>query len=70
MVIYRVISTEYSLEDWMLNPPDNTEWVDGELVKKNGVTLKHSRIQLKLDQAGRNKWPVKKRAKEGKVRVR
>ena len=35
----------FSLEDWMQNPPDNTEWVDGELVEKNGVTLKHSRIQ-------------------------
>ncbi|MBW4477359.1 MAG: Uma2 family endonuclease [Tolypothrix brevis GSE-NOS-MK-07-07A] len=38
----------FSLEDWMQNPPDNTEWVDGQLVEKNGVTLKHSRIQLKL----------------------
>ncbi|MFE1746277.1 Uma2 family endonuclease [Coleofasciculus sp. H7-2] len=45
MITSTVISKEYSLEDWMLNPPDNTEWVDGELVKKNGVTLKHSRIQ-------------------------
>ena len=45
MVTSTVISEEYSLEDWMLNPPDNTEWVDGELVEKNGVTLKHSRIQ-------------------------
>jgi len=41
-------SPHISLEEWMQNPPDNTEWVDGELVEKNGVTLKHSRIQLKL----------------------
>ncbi|MBD1880278.1 Uma2 family endonuclease [Coleofasciculus sp. FACHB-64] len=47
-MVTSIISKEYSLKDWMLNPPDNTEWVDGELVEKNGVTLKHSRIQLKL----------------------
>lgn len=38
----------FSLEDWMQNPPDNTEWVDGQLVEKNGLTLKHSRIQASL----------------------
>ena len=43
-----------SLEQWMQNPPDNTEWVDGELVEKNGMTLKHSRIQLKLGICWRN----------------
>ncbi len=37
-----------SLEDWMENPPVGTEWVDGELVEKNGMTLKHSRIQGNL----------------------
>ncbi|MGF1480769.1 MAG: Uma2 family endonuclease [Cyanophyceae cyanobacterium] len=37
-----------SLEDWMHIAPENTEWVDGELVEKNGMTLKHSRIQAKL----------------------
>jgi hypothetical protein len=26
-------------------PTDNMEWVDGQLVEKNGMTLKHSRIQ-------------------------
>ena len=41
-------SKVFSLEDWMLNPPNNTEWVDGQLVEKNGMTLKHGRIQLKL----------------------
>jgi len=32
----------------MENPPVGTEWVDGELLEKNGMTLKHSRIQSKL----------------------
>lgn len=37
-----------SLEDWMQNPPDNIEWIDGELVEKTGMTLKHSQIQGSL----------------------
>ena len=37
-----------SLEEWMENPPVGREWVDGELIKKNGMTLKHSRIQGNL----------------------
>lgn len=37
-----------SLDDWMQNPLDETEWIDGELVEKKGMTLKHSRIQSKL----------------------
>jgi Uma2 family endonuclease len=37
-----------SLEEWMENPPVGTEWVDGELLEKNGMTLKHSRVQSKL----------------------
>ncbi|AFZ17675.1 Uma2 family endonuclease [Allocoleopsis franciscana] len=37
-----------SLEDWMQNPPDSTEWVNGELVEKTGMTLKHSKVQGNL----------------------
>jgi Uma2 family endonuclease len=49
-----------SLEDWMDNPPDGTEWVDGKLIAKhpewvdgefiepNGMTLKHSQVQSRL----------------------
>lgn len=51
MVTSTVISnnpTILSLEDWMQNPPDHTEWVDGELVEKNGMTLKHSKVQGNL----------------------
>ena len=42
------VSKIFTLEDYMLNPPDNTEWVDGQLVEKNGMTAKHGRIQAKL----------------------
>lgn len=41
-------SSTISLEDWMENPPVGTEWVDGELIEKNGMTLKHSEIQVNL----------------------
>lgn len=48
------ISPEYSLEDWLHNAPEGTEWVNGELLEKNGVTLKHSRVQAKLATYWRN----------------
>lgn len=51
MVTFKVVSNRreiLSLEDWMLNPPDGTEWVDEKLVEKSGMTLKHSRIQSRL----------------------
>ena len=51
MVTSTVISNNpkiLSLEDWMQNPPDGTEWVDGELVEKTGMTLKHSEVQSSL----------------------
>ncbi|MGD1715534.1 Uma2 family endonuclease [Dapis sp. BLCC M172] len=41
-------STEYTLEDWVQNPPEKKEWVNGQLLDKNGMTLKHSRIQGNL----------------------
>lgn len=44
----------FSLEDWLQNPPEHTEWINGELVAKNNMTLKHSRIQFKLGHFWRN----------------
>ncbi len=43
-----------SLEDFMANPPDHMEWVDGQLVEKTGVTVRHSLIQSRLDYSWRN----------------
>lgn len=45
---------QLSLEEWMLNPPEDMEWVDGQLVEKNGMTLKHSNIQAELATHWRN----------------
>ena len=47
-------SKTYSLEAWMESPPDLEEWVDGELLQKNGMTLKHSKVQGNLYFAWRN----------------
>lgn len=44
----------FSLEDYLQNPPEHMEWVDGQLVEKTGMTLKHGRIQLKLGSDWRN----------------
>jgi Uma2 family endonuclease len=32
----------------MTNPRDKTEWVDGQLIEKEGMTLRHGKIQLRL----------------------
>lgn len=37
-----------SLEAWLENPPDGTEWVDDQLVEKTGMTLQHSKVQRRL----------------------
>lgn len=42
------ITEGFSLEDFMANPPEHMEWVDGQLVETTGVTVKHSRIQARL----------------------
>jgi Uma2 family endonuclease len=47
-------SEVFSLEDYMLNPPKHMEWVEGQLLEKNGMTLTHGRIQAKLASYWRN----------------
>ena len=53
-IVVSNVSEAFSLEDYMLNPPKHTEWVDGQLLEKNGMTLKHGRIQAKLASYWRN----------------
>ena len=48
MLISTLVKDNFSLEDFVANPPDHMEWVDGQLVEKNGMTLKHGEIQLRL----------------------
>jgi Uma2 family endonuclease len=51
LVLDPVIADIPSLEAWLTNPPEHTEWVNGELVEKDGMTLKHGRIQARLGSA-------------------
>jgi Uma2 family endonuclease len=48
MVTTAVVSENFSVEDVMLNLPEHMEWVDGQLIEKNGMTLQHSEIQGNL----------------------
>ena len=54
MVVAAVLSENVSLEDFMASPPDDMEWVDGQIAEKNGMTVKHSRIQSRLDYSWRS----------------
>ena len=42
------VSPVFSLEEFIANPPENVEWVDGKLVEKAGMTIKHSVVQGRL----------------------
>jgi len=37
-----------SLEAFLENPIDHTEWIDGQLLEKTGMTAKTARIQARL----------------------
>ena len=43
-----------SLEDFIAHPPERTEWVDGKLIEKTGMTFKHGLAQGKLVSYWRN----------------
>lgn len=47
-MITPILIPNHSLEEWLQNPFPSTEWVDGKIIEKNGMTLKHSKIQSKL----------------------
>ncbi|WP_293154872.1 MULTISPECIES: Uma2 family endonuclease [unclassified Microcoleus] len=54
MVAANVAQKHFTLEEFMANPLDQMEWVDGQLVEKNGATLKHGKIQSNLGCAWAN----------------
>ena len=54
MVTATIISDNLALEEFMVAPPDNMEWVDGKFVEKNGMTIKTGKIQLSLGEAWKN----------------
>lgn len=48
IMLSATVTESFSLEDFMANPPEQMEWVDGQLVEKTGITVKHSQIQARL----------------------
>lgn len=40
----------FSLEDFMLHPPNHMEWIDGELVETTGMTVRHGTLQSRLSR--------------------
>jgi Uma2 family endonuclease len=48
MLTATAIEEIFTLEDYLKNPPEHMEWVDGQLLEKNGMTLPHGEIQLNL----------------------
>ncbi|MGL5058857.1 MAG: Uma2 family endonuclease [Microcoleus sp.] len=54
MVTATIISDNLALEEFVTEPPDNMELVDGKLVEKNGMTIKTGKIQLRLGNAWEN----------------
>lgn len=47
-MVTATVTEGISLEDFLANPPERMEWVNGQLVEKTGMTLRHSRIQAAL----------------------
>ncbi|MBE9093774.1 Uma2 family endonuclease [Tychonema sp. LEGE 07203] len=54
MVAATVAQKHFTLEEFTANPLDQIEWVDGKLVEKDGVTVKHGKIQSRLGCAWAN----------------
>ena len=44
----KVQSNVFSQEEFLRNPPEGMEWVDGQLLEKTGMGAKHGRIQARL----------------------
>lgn len=53
-MVTATITADISLEDYLANPPDQMEWVDGQLLEKTGMTVRHSIVQSRLDSYWRN----------------
>lgn len=48
MVATQIKLENVALEDLKVSLPEHMEWVDGQFIEKNGMTLKHSEIQFNL----------------------
>lgn len=37
-----------TLEEFITNPTEGKEWIDGNLIEKTGMTIRHGKIQANL----------------------
>jgi Uma2 family endonuclease len=49
-MVATLTKTEITLEDFLANPPEHQEWINGEIKETTGMTLRHSKIQAKLSR--------------------
>lgn len=49
-MVTATLSTNVSLSEFLQNPIERMEWVNGELVEITGMTLRHGEIQSKLSR--------------------
>ena len=54
MITTPLTPTKISLEEFIAHPPEKMEWVDGELLAKEDMTLRHGKIQLRLGRYWQN----------------
>ena len=54
MVTATAVQDNFTVKEFITESPDNMELVDGQLVEKNGATLKHGKIQSRLGCAWAN----------------
>ncbi len=47
-MVTATVTEGISLEEFLANPRERMEWVDGQLVEKTGMTVRHSLIQGRL----------------------
>lgn len=48
MVATLLTKTNITLEEFLANPPEHQEWIDGEIKETTGMTIRHSELQAKL----------------------
>lgn len=53
-MVTATLSTDISLSEFLQNPIERMEWVNGELVEITGMTLRHGEIQSKLSHYWRS----------------
>ena len=46
--------TAFTLKDFIADPPEEKEWIDGSLVEKTGMTIRRSKLQSVISWLWRN----------------